>query len=85
MNVSRQCAEAALFYKAFPELDLVDQLAWEDSEEIEFISIEEAGLEEEAEQAAFGICDKENNSTGGIYDTLLDFYDGDTSAAGFEE
>ena len=85
MNVSRQCAEMVLFYKAFPELDLVEQLDWEDSEEIEFISIEEAGLEEEAEQAVFGVCGKEVNSTGNIYDTLLFFYDGDTSAAGFEE
>ena len=27
------------------ELDLVDQMEWEDSDKIEFISLEEAGLE----------------------------------------
>lgn len=27
------------------ELDLVDEMAWEDSDKVEFISLEEAGLE----------------------------------------
>jgi len=29
----------------FEQLDLVDEMGWEDSDKIEFISLEEAGLE----------------------------------------
>jgi hypothetical protein len=28
------------------ELDLVDEMAWEDSDKVEFLTLEEAGLEE---------------------------------------
>lgn len=34
---------------SFPCLDLVAELEWEESEEIEFLSLEEAGFEEEWE------------------------------------
>lgn len=35
------------------ELDLVDQMAWEDSEKIEWLTLEEAGLEQTERD---GVC-----------------------------
>lgn len=44
-------------YKAegFPELDLADQMDWEDNAAIEFVSLVEAGLEESFREPVFGL------------------------------
>ena len=52
-------------------IDLVDEMQWEDSEKIEKVTPEQAGLEEENET--------DNTFTHGIYAYLNWFYDGDHS------
>ena len=39
---------AALFADSFPQLDMVEALNWEDHEGIEFLTLDEAGLEEDS-------------------------------------
>lgn len=57
---------------SFPILDLIAGLDWEDSEDIEFISLEEAGLEEFHHQPRFGSGEDECSS-GGIFE-LISWY-----------
>lgn len=54
-----------------PPLDLVDEADWEAN--VEFVSLEEAGLEEDHEQPIFGL----RSNSGSLYDYLVAFYDGD--------
>ena len=61
-------------------LDLVDQMDWEDSDKIEFLSLEDAGLEE-SDEPAYGI--DSDNAGGSIYSYTDWFYDGDESAFSF--
>ena len=56
-------------------LDLVDEMQWEDV--VEFISLEEAGLEEYVEEPLHG---QYHSSEGSIYSYTDWFYDGDDSA-----
>ena len=44
-------------YKAegFPDLDLADQMDWEDNDAIQWVSLVEAGLEESACNPVFGL------------------------------
>jgi hypothetical protein len=57
------------------ELDLVDEMQWEDSDKVEFITLEEAGLENE--NSPTDECFKSS-----ICSYLEWFYDGDS---GLEE
>jgi hypothetical protein len=51
-------------------IDLVDEMEWEDSDKIEKVTLEEAGLEERAQHS--DECFKE-----GILDYMQWFYDGE--------
>ena len=53
------------------QLDLVDEMKWEDSPKVEKITLEEAGLEETNET--------DNSFMHGIYAYLNGFYDGEMS------
>ena len=53
------------------QLDLVDEMNWEDSLKVEKITLEEAGLEETNET--------DNSFMHGIYTYLNWFYDGEMS------
>ena len=53
------------------QLDLVDEMNWEDSPKVEKITLEEAGLEETNET--------DNSFMHGIYAYLNWFYDGEIS------
>jgi hypothetical protein len=57
------------------QFDLVDQMQWE--EVVEFISLEEAGLEEYVEEPLHG---QYYSNEGSIYSYTDWFYDGDDSA-----
>lgn len=59
------------------ELDLVDQMNWEDSDKVEMISLEEAGLEEAPLLEETHRCGYVFRS--GIVTYLDWFYDGDSS------
>jgi hypothetical protein len=59
------------------QLDLVDEMSWEDSDKVEKLTLEEAGLEENNAVNEHFSC--------GIFTVLEWFYDGDTSAIGIEE
>jgi hypothetical protein len=63
-------------YAALPALDLVEQMAWEDSGEVEVISLEQAGLEEQDSMPMFGMSDSERPA-GGVVSYVEWFYDGD--------
>lgn len=54
------------------ELDLVEEMNWEDSDKVETISLDEAHLEEEE-------CELDNHFTHSIYAYLNWFYDGEMS------
>jgi hypothetical protein len=55
--------------------DLVDEMQWEDV--VEFLSLEEAGLEEEGDEPLHG---QYHSNEGSIYSYTDWFYDGDDSA-----
>lgn len=55
----------------YNQLDLVDEMNWEDSPKVEKITLEEAGLEETNET--------DNSFMHGIYAYLNWFYDGEMS------
>jgi hypothetical protein len=57
------------------QLDLVDEMQWEDI--VEFLSLEEAGLEEYVEEPLHG---QYHSNEGSIYSYTDWFYDGDDSA-----
>ena len=60
---------------ALPELDLVDQCDWENH--VEFLSLEDAGLEEISSQPIHGgKCDADTTS-GGVLEYIAWFYDGE--------
>lgn len=58
------------------ELDLVDEMMWEDI--VETCTLEEAGLEESGSQPVFGATCGERTS-GGILEYLEWFYDGEAA------
>lgn len=75
--------EEARVLAAMPALDLVGEASWEDSPEIEFISLEEAGLEESQEGPMVGQSRERSHETsdGGIFEyiawALDEEYEGD--------
>lgn len=52
-------------------IDLVDEMNWEDSDKVEKVTLEQAGLEEE--------CEFDNHFKAGIFAYLNWFYDGEMS------
>ena len=54
-------------------LDLVDEMNWEDSDKVDMLTLEEAGLEEDNES--------DNSFKCGIFAYLNWFYDGDVGIA----
>lgn len=60
----------------YPELDLVDEMMWEDI--VETCTLEEAGLEEDGSQPVFGAQAGERTSHG-ILEYLEWFYDGEAA------
>jgi hypothetical protein len=61
------------------QLDLVDEMNWEDSDKVEKISLEEAGLEEENDHV-HGVF---HSNEGSLYNYLAWYYD-DGSSIGCE-
>lgn len=54
------------------ELDLIDEMNWEDSDKVEKITLDEANVEETE-------CEMDNHFTHSIYAYLSWFYDGEQS------
>lgn len=57
-------------------LDLVDEMNWEDCEKVEKISLEQAGLEEEVLDDQEGSSQRNKVFSNGIYSYTDWFYDG---------
>lgn len=77
VSVEPVAPAVAMFDLGLPELDLVDEMEWEDSDKIEFVSLEEAGLEESHAEPVFGL---EGSTFSSVYEYAEWFYDNDQSA-----
>ena len=64
--------EVARVLAAVPALDLADAASWEDSMEVEFVSLEEAGLEESQEGPMVGQSRERayETSDGGVFEYI---------------
>ena len=56
----------------FPSLDLVEEMDWEDNEAIQWVSLEEAGLEEPHHEPVFGLQDSNGSSIEGYVEWWLE-------------